>query len=111
MVTGLLVVMDKEVGGGEEKSGERGLDLFSCYSAAETALLPTGKIGNTELCAAVGLGSCGTINLCRDYSGSSGGAPTKAQGSLNISPSSSRLETRIKESYSFANVLVENQRM
>lgn len=83
----------------------RGLRSGGCG----TARVHRGIRPQSVLWARCGGGSCGTIALSRDYSLLQTCSTITGASSFKILLSSSRLETRIKESCSMKSILVSNQ--
>jgi hypothetical protein len=95
---------------GRRTGSTGGLHTVACALGAAELLA---RVEETErlqsvLWARCGGGSCGTIALSRDYSSLQTCPPITGAGSFKIRLSSSRLETRIKESCSMKSILVSN---
>lgn len=99
---------------GDVPREKNGFHRGAAYSSLRSGGRGTARVrrGNEKLqsvlWARCGGGSCGTIALSRDYSSLQTCSPITGAGSFKILLSSSRLETRIKESCSMKSILVSN---
>lgn len=94
----------------QKKASHRGVThtWLALWRLPHTGRVRRGTRPQSVLWARCGGGSCGTIALSRDYSSLQTRSTITGASSFKVLLSSSRLETRIKESCSMKSILVAN---